>query len=41
MLGEWKFSNNVRFIKNVRRAAEYAVAIGIALLCGYGIVRWR
>jgi hypothetical protein len=41
MLGEWQFPNNNRLIKNVRRAAEYAIAVGIALLCGYGIVRWR
>jgi hypothetical protein len=23
------------------RSAEYGIAIGIAVLCGYGIVLWR
>jgi hypothetical protein len=34
-------SRTARRIEVARRFAEYAIAIGLAVLCGYGIVLWR
>jgi len=36
-----KFAREVRWAEVARRSAEYAIAIGVAVLCGYGIVVWR
>jgi len=35
------FARSVRWPEIARRSAEYAIAIGIAALCGYAIVLWR
>jgi hypothetical protein len=31
----------LRWVDAARFSLEYAIAIGIAVLCGYGIVLWR
>jgi hypothetical protein len=36
-----KFAQRMRCAEVARHSAEYVIAIGIAMLCGYGIVLWR
>jgi len=36
-----KFARGVRWSEVAWRSTEYAIAIGIAALCGYAIVLWR
>jgi hypothetical protein len=36
-----KQQQRVPWLKVARRSAEYAIAAGIAVFCGYAIVLWR
>lgn len=36
-----EFARGARWARVARLSAEYAIAIGVAILCGYEIVVWR
>ncbi|MFY9690869.1 MAG: hypothetical protein WA369_00205 [Candidatus Acidiferrales bacterium] len=36
-----QFVRKARWQDAARRSLEYGIAIGIAVLCGYGIVLWH